>query len=84
MFVEASNGQALEVIEGPDVLPQGGLQILGFDEAEILPPGIGQHVAEGVHPPSAFRGKVEVIGGVIHLRLLPRSGLEATTGRGAV
>ena len=64
-------------VEGADVLAQGGLEVLGLDEAQVLPARVAQHVAEGVDPAAAFLGEVDVVGGVIHLGLDARCGLEA-------
>ena len=50
-------------------------------KSEVLPPRVAQHVAEGVHAAAAFVAEVEVIRGVVHLRLKPRGGLEPPHGR---
>ena len=65
------------------------VEVLGLDEAEVLPPRVAQQVAEGMDAAAAFAGEVEVIGGVIHLGLDARGRLEAdhrerVRSRGAV
>ena len=86
VVIEARRRDPAQVLEGPDVLADGRGEVLGLDEVEVLPPRVAQHVAEGVHAAAAFVGEIEVVGGIIHLCLLPgavsnrRTG--ATTGRG--
>ena len=71
VVVQAGPGRAAEMLEGPDVFAQGGRQILGLDEAQVLPPRVTQHVAEEVDAATPFAREVDVVGAVIHLGLRP-------------
>ena len=54
VVVQAGGGQTPQMLEGPDVLADRGLEVLPLGKAEVLPPRVAQHVAEQVHPPPAF------------------------------
>ena len=70
-----------QMLEGADVLADGGGEVLALDEVKILPARVAQDVAEGVDPAAPLGREVDVVGGVIHLRLLSRRGLEPPHGR---
>ena len=53
------------------------VEVLGLDEAEVLPPRVAQNVAEQVDAAAAFAREVDVVDGVIHLGLEARARLEA-------
>ena len=80
VVIEARRRDPAQVLEGADVLADGRGEVLRLDEAEVLPPRVAQHVAEGVNAAAAFVAEVEVIRGVIHLGLLSRRGLEPPHG----
>ena len=86
VVIEARRRDPAQVLEGADVLADGGGEILRLDEVEVLPPRVAQHVAEGVHAAAAFVAEIQIIRGIIHLGLFPgavsnrRTG--ATTGAG--
>ena len=70
-----------QMLEGADVLANGGGKILAFDEVEILPARVAQDVAKSVDPPASLSREVDVVCGVIHLGLFSRRGLEPPHGR---
>ena len=76
VVIQASRRDSAQVLEGADVLADGRGEVLGLDEVEVLPPRVAQHVAEGVDAAAAFVREIKIIGGVIHLCLDPRGGLE--------
>ena len=65
------------MLEGSQVLAQGGRHVLGLDEAEVLSTRVAQDVAEQIDAALALAGEVEVVDGVIHLSLGTRRRLEA-------
>ena len=69
-----------QVLEGADVLADGRGEVLALDEVQVLPARVAQHIAEGINPAAAFDREIDVVGGVIHLRLLSRCGLEPPHG----
>src|SRR5215471_18351833 len=54
VVVETGGGQTLKVFECPDVLADGGREILGLHKAHVLTARKGQDVAESKHAPAAF------------------------------
>ena len=81
VVVEARPGHAAEVMEGVHVLAQRRRQVHRLDEAEVLPPGVAEQVAEEIDAAPAFAGEVDVVNAMIHLGLIARPGLEARHGR---
>jgi len=81
MHMIFSPRDAAQVLEGADVLADRRGEVLRLDEVEVLPPRVAEYVAEGVHAATALVREVEIRGGIIHLRLLPRGGLEPPDGR---
>jgi hypothetical protein len=69
VVIEALRRDPAQVLEGADMLADGGGEVLRLDEVEVLPPRVTQHVAEGVHATAAFVGEIQIIRGVIHLSL---------------
>jgi hypothetical protein len=82
IVVQAAGRHAAEVGKGMDVLLQGGGEVLGLDETQVLPARVAQHVAEQLHASPALLGEIEVVAGVVHLRLRPGCRLEADHRRG--
>ena len=76
VVIKTSRGDSAQVLKGADVLADGRGEILTLDEVEVLPARVTQYVAEGVHPAASFVGEIEIVGGVIHLCLYSRAGLE--------
>ena len=66
------------------MLTQRRDQIHGLDEAEVLPPGVGEQVAEQIDAAAAFTREVQVVNAVVHLRLRARPGLDARHRRAPV
>ena len=66
--------------EGADVLAQGGRQILGLDESQILAARVAQDVTEQQDAAAALGGEVDVMDGIVHLGLDARRRLEADHG----
>ena len=44
IVIQAGGCHAPQMLEGPQVLAQGGRHVLGLDEAEVLPPRVAQDV----------------------------------------
>src|ERR1019366_5062701 len=80
VVVQASGRHATQVREGAHVLAQGGVEVLSLDEAEVLPPRVGQQVTEDMDAATAFLGEVDVMGGIIHLGLHAGARLKADNG----
>ena len=80
VVIETGRRDSAQVLKGADVLADGRGEILALDEVQILPARVAQHIAEGVNPAASFDREIEVIGGVIHLRLKPRRRLEPPHG----
>ena len=59
-----------KVLKRPHVLADRRLKVLGIHEAQVLPPRITEDVTEEVDPPPALLREVDLVGGIIHLRLL--------------
>src|SRR5208283_3990829 len=76
IIVEAGGRHPAEVLEGPHVFADRGLEVLGLHETQVLPPRVAQDVTEQVDSLPALLRKVDLVGGVIHLRLLPLAALE--------
>ena len=72
---EAYERLLLEAIAGDATL------FLRRDEVEIRTTPITEEIAEHVDAAAAFVGEIEIIRGIIHLRLLTRGGLEPLHGR---
>ena len=68
--------------EGAHVLAQGGREVLGLDEPQVLAARVAQDVAEQSDAPPALGGEVDVVDGVIHLGLGARAVSKRTTGDG--
>ena len=68
------------MLERADVLANGRGQVLALDKVQVQPARVAQHITEGINPAAAFDREVDVVGGVIHLRLLSRCGLEPPHG----
>ena len=54
VVIETCRRDSAQVLEGADVLADGRGEVLGFDEVEVLPPRVTQHVAEGVDAAASF------------------------------
>jgi hypothetical protein len=76
VVIKASRRDATEMLEGADVLADGGSEILAVDDVEVLPPRVTQHLAEGMDPAAALDGEIQVVRRVIHWGLSPLGGLE--------
>ncbi len=46
------------MFKGPDVFPQGGRELLRFDETNVLAARKGEDVAKGIDFPNALAGEV--------------------------
>src|SRR5208283_670619 len=77
VVVQAGGGHAAKVLKGPHVFTDRRLEILGLHEAQVLPPRITENVTEQVDPPPALLREVDLVVGIIHLRLLPFPALES-------
>ena len=77
IVVETGGGHAAQVREGPHVLADRGLEVLRLREVQVLPPRVAQDVTEQVDSPPPLLGEVDLVGGIIHLRLLPFGCLES-------
>ena len=77
VVVQACRGDALEMIERPDVLADRRVEVLSLRKADILSPGITQQITEQIDFSATFLREVDLIGGPVHLGLNARTGLEA-------
>ena len=77
VVVQTDGGHALQVVEGADVFPDRGREVLGLDKVQVRPPRVAQDVAEQIDAAPAFRAEVDVISAVVHLCLGTGGGLEA-------
>jgi hypothetical protein len=80
IIMQACCGHTAQMGEGARVLAQGGRQILGLDESQILAARVAQDVAEQRDAAAALGGEVDVMDGVVHLGLGSRRRLEADHG----
>lgn len=76
VVIQARRRDSTQVLEGADVLADGRGEVLGFHEVKILPARVAQHVTEGIDATAAFVREIKIVGGIIHLCLHPRGGLE--------
>ena len=76
VVVQAAGRHASQIFKRPHVLANRRREVLRLDEPQILTSRIAQQITEQVHPPASLAGEVDRVGRVIHLGLLPRSGLE--------
>src|SRR2546425_11173067 len=51
-------------------------EVLTFDKVHVLAAGISEDIAEGVDTPFSLGSKIDVVGGIIHLRLDAGSGFK--------
>ena len=77
IVIQAGGRHSPQVLEGPQVLAQGGRHVLVLDEAKVLPSRVAQDVAEQTDAAPALAGEVEVVHGIIHLSLGSGARLEA-------
>ncbi len=77
IVVEARGGGAAQMVKGPHVLAERRGEILRLDEPEVPSSRVAEDVTERVHAPAPFLRERDLKGRIIHLRLHPRSGLEA-------
>src|SRR5262249_32107928 len=76
VVVQAGSRHAAQRPEGVDLLTQRGDEAHRLDEAQVLPPRVGEQITEQVDAAPAFAAEVQIVHAVIHLRLLAWSGLE--------
>ena len=69
VVVQADARGTAEVMERMDVLAQRRNQVHRLDPAQVLPPRVGEQVAEQVDAAATFTHKVDVINAKIHLCL---------------
>ena len=81
VVVQADAGDAAQMMERVHVLAQRRRQVHRLDEAQVLPPGVAEQVAEQVDATAAFTREVDVVDAVVHLGLHAGPGLEARHGR---
>src|ERR1017187_5343905 len=55
------------MLEGPHVFPDGGGKVLCLHKPHVLAAGVGQNVAEGMHPAAPFGRESDVVGRIVHL-----------------
>lgn len=77
VVVETIGGDAAQMREGRNVLANRRGEVLTLDEIHILAAGVSKDIAEGVNAALALRREVDLVGGIIHLRLNTWSGFKA-------
>ena len=63
------------------MFPDGGGKVLRLHKPHVLAAGVGQNVAEGMHPAPPFGREGDVVRRIIHLRLHSWAGLESLHGQ---
>src|SRR5271165_7050969 len=80
VVIKTGGRDSAQMLKGADVLADRGGKILAVDEVKILPARVAQDIAEGVDAATSLAREVDVVGGVIHLRLLSWRGLKPSHG----
>ena len=80
VVIETGSGRAAQIREGPHVLAERGLHVLGVGETQVLSPAVAQEVTEQIHLAAAFLGEIQGVDAIVHLRLNAWSRLKTLHG----
>ena len=76
IVIETLCSNPAQMREGGNVLANRRGEVLVFDKVHVLAAGISQDITEGVNAPLSLRGEVDVVGGIVHLRLNAGAGFK--------
>ena|SRR5205809_2553227 len=77
VVVETIGGDSAKMRESRNVLANRRGEVLTLDKMNVLTAGVSEDVAESVHASLALCSEIDVVSGIIHLRLSARSGFKA-------